>query len=304
MRCLKTITWSCFALTLASCSSSDELFSDVENVIDDQTPLASVTIPELGSGELQSRSGKHFCEATGHNLDAAKQNYAHSCSQPRVDCDPDGHLWRCSSKQLGNAAPGRVEIQPNRPNKPDAHVKVCSAIGGNLDLAKHEYARHCSQVRKDCDPLSGGDWICSSAVLGDAAPITVAEVKPHPRPQPKPVKPRPKHPMCPCELLVDNADGTAWAGYPNYSGSNSQFTVTARGNFSAALGLDNHDPHAQANFKIGYSKHTGVLSCQSPNPIRDPHKRYYGNFDHESETYRHVDVSDARACLGEINYHY
>lgn len=45
------------------------------------------------------------CQATGHNLDHAKYEYARQCRQPRVDCDQLHGRWYCSSEKIGRYAP-------------------------------------------------------------------------------------------------------------------------------------------------------------------------------------------------------
>ncbi len=45
------------------------------------------------------------CTAEGDTLDDAKTAYSEKCSQPRVDCDPLGDGWTCSSEQIGDKLP-------------------------------------------------------------------------------------------------------------------------------------------------------------------------------------------------------
>ncbi len=45
------------------------------------------------------------CVAAGSSLGKAKAAYAGECSAPRVDCDPIGSGWQCSSSILGSKGP-------------------------------------------------------------------------------------------------------------------------------------------------------------------------------------------------------
>jgi len=107
------------------------------------------------------------CSVIAESLHAAKAEYARTCSLPRRDCDPIGQDWICSSAVIGDAAP---PVHPDSPVNPgDESADVCSATGPTFHAAKAEYARTCSLPRRDCDPI-GQAWICSSTVIGDAAP--------------------------------------------------------------------------------------------------------------------------------------
>ncbi len=50
-----------------------------------------------------------------------------------------------------------------------ASASACEADGRTLSQASLAYSRTCEQPRVDCDPIDGR-WICSSEVIGDAAP--------------------------------------------------------------------------------------------------------------------------------------
>ena len=48
------------------------------------------------------------CVVSGDTLAEARDSYASSCQVPRVDCDPIDDVWFCSSRVIGDAAPGGV----------------------------------------------------------------------------------------------------------------------------------------------------------------------------------------------------
>lgn len=59
---------------------------------------------------------------------------------------------------------------------PNAYAQACNATGNDLSLAKDSYAVLCPNTpRADCDPIGGGQWSCSSAVIGYASPARAAE---------------------------------------------------------------------------------------------------------------------------------
>ena len=67
-----------------------------------------------------------------------------------------------------------------KPPKP----KACVVKGYSLQNAKHNYAAHCHQPRRDCDEIKG-NWYCSSQQIGHAAPAYTANShKPKPKPKP------------------------------------------------------------------------------------------------------------------------
>lgn len=76
---------------------------------------------------------------------------------------------------------------------------VRTGTNTSLSDAKALYARACPGVpRRDCDPLPGGAWICSSGVVGSGAPKTTAAVStpaPSAPPAPAPVVPAPSVPV-------------------------------------------------------------------------------------------------------------
>ena len=134
------------------------------------------------------------CTATGNTLGQAQRNYANSCSQPRVDCDPANGGWICSSEQIGANKPGGPSAPPPAPptTQPPTTVAppttapsptvpgACTARGATLAEAQRNYANSCSQPRVDCDPIDGG-WVCSSERMGPGTPA--------PGPNPTPVPP-------------------------------------------------------------------------------------------------------------------
>jgi hypothetical protein len=143
----------------------------------------------LTTGFLIPNAYAQSCDATGNDLNLAKQTYAQVCPEiPRADCDPiGGGLWTCSSERIGNASPGTtvddilgepvvVPVADPAPEieLPETTSSECVAVGSNLSLAIAAYEASCMAPRIDCDPVEGG-WSCSSGVIGSSAPgqITV-----------------------------------------------------------------------------------------------------------------------------------
>jgi hypothetical protein len=144
----------------------------------------------LASAFLTPNVNAQTCDATGDNLNLAKETYSQVCPEiPRADCDPiGGGQWTCSSEKMGNNSPGGVlenifsepVIVPVADPAPEIELpettsSECVAIGSNLPLAITAYEASCMAPRVDCDPVDGG-WSCSSGVIGRSAPsqITLA----------------------------------------------------------------------------------------------------------------------------------
>jgi hypothetical protein len=145
------------------------------------------------------------CEASGSNLNIAKETYAQVCPNiPRADCDPiGGGHWTCSSDKLGSAAPSGILLSAESEPVPvpvadPAPVVVlpettsseCVAIGSNLTLAITAYEASCMAPRVDCDPIADG-WSCSSGVLGSSAPGQTSLITPTVTAAPALVTPQP-----------------------------------------------------------------------------------------------------------------
>ncbi|MFK7893739.1 MAG: hypothetical protein AB8B63_23180 [Granulosicoccus sp.] len=55
--------------------------------------------------------------------------------------------------------------------QPPASNAACTASGGSLVNAVITFAQSCPNIRRiDCDPIENGQWLCSSAIIGNAAP--------------------------------------------------------------------------------------------------------------------------------------
>lgn len=57
------------------------------------------------STEISSRNTNTECSVVGSSLEDAIERYASQCSLPRVDCDPQGSQWVCSSRIIDNGSP-------------------------------------------------------------------------------------------------------------------------------------------------------------------------------------------------------
>lgn len=71
-----------------------------------------------------------------------------------------------------------------------AQDSTCEATGSDLNKAKAAYTEQCPNIpRIDCDPVGNGNWTCSSAQIGNRAPLlfdtSIAETQ-TPAPDPAP----------------------------------------------------------------------------------------------------------------------
>ncbi len=71
-----------------------------------------------------------------------------------------------------------------------AQDSSCQAMGTDLNNAKEAYSAQCPNIpRVDCDPVGNGNWTCSSAQIGNRAPLlfdtSIAETQ-TPAPDPAP----------------------------------------------------------------------------------------------------------------------
>jgi len=116
------------------------------------------------------------CTAQGTSLALAVSNYARSCpTLPRKDCDPiSGGRWLCSSDTISNNAPP-VTSNPVTPTPTPSEPVLppvagsCTADGATLAQARTNYANTCPTIaRKDCDPIGGGRWMCSSENISNS----------------------------------------------------------------------------------------------------------------------------------------
>ncbi len=106
------------------------------------------SIPAFGSTAAQQVSAPALtsrnngaCTASGSNLEIAIQNFAQQCSVPRVDCDPVGGEWVCSSAAIGASSAAAV---------PATAVVPATIVGPEFNIAD---ANTSSQA---IDPASWG----------------------------------------------------------------------------------------------------------------------------------------------------
>jgi hypothetical protein len=148
----------------------------------------------LATALLTPNAYAQSCEASASDLSLAKETFAQVCPDlPRADCDPmGGGQWMCSSEKIGNSAPSStildtlsesVEVPVADPapeiELPETTSSECVAVGSNLTLAINAYEASCMAPRIDCDPIDEG-WLCSSGVVGSAAPagVTLTTLRP------------------------------------------------------------------------------------------------------------------------------
>lgn len=95
--------------------------------------------------------------------------HSHVCS-PMTDSTTIGEIRACMGAQPSPVSPPVVPpvVQPAPSNE------ACEAYGDDLAKARAAFAFQCpGRQRRDCDPISGG-WMCSTDVIGSAAPTSSA----------------------------------------------------------------------------------------------------------------------------------
>jgi len=78
-------------------------------------PVPQITLPEETSSE---------CVAVGSSFKLAIDAYEASCMAPRIDCDPVGDGWSCSSGIIGGSAPNEITLATLTPPKVSAPEPV------------------------------------------------------------------------------------------------------------------------------------------------------------------------------------
>lgn len=167
----------------------------------------------------------------GSTLGEARALYAARTDVARRDCDPvSGGRWVCASfvdPTLGDVATSAPTPATRAP------TIGAAVIGDSLDSAQRAYASTTSQPRVDCDPVSGGRWICASfqnptlADVGDA-PEVVAPPTPVETPEPA----RPAAPIARARLKLQAEDlplGTGWRVERERSGAEGDAYAIWRG---------------------------------------------------------------------------
>lgn len=119
---------------------------------DEQEEVATVA-PYLKDG---------VCDVQASTLGDARERFAEVCGGLPRDCDPAGSAWSCSSVVIGSRAPERIIAE---------RADACEVDGASLGAARERFVAHCGVTPRDCDPLAGGGWMCSTAVIGEAAPV-------------------------------------------------------------------------------------------------------------------------------------
>lgn len=143
------------------------------------TPVSAA--PPVAPAPDTTASVDGSCIAQGSSLAQARANYSSSCpTLPRQDCDPvNGGQWICSSDNIVSgafpvasnpvSATEPPQSQENTVSPPS--TGACSAQGASLAQARTNYANSCPTIaRQDCDPIRGGNWICSSENMNNGTP--------------------------------------------------------------------------------------------------------------------------------------
>lgn len=122
---IRAVSIACVCAGLVACNSStqqehDAVLSD-DPVAHDSLHTSIVPESRRGltvAGAMETRDAASrdnsvssilsrmngACQASGANLPQAMNNYAQQCQLPRVDCDPIGGQWICSSQTLNGAS--------------------------------------------------------------------------------------------------------------------------------------------------------------------------------------------------------
>ncbi len=78
----------------------------------------TVPLPDPAPVPVLPESSTSECYATGANLADAIEAYDASCLAPRVDCDPLGGAWSCSSGVIGQGAPNANSVSTQTSSTP------------------------------------------------------------------------------------------------------------------------------------------------------------------------------------------
>lgn len=203
----------------------------------------------------------------------AQQIFRDTTNLRRVDCDFQGGLWLCASFNNPTLAdlnqtpvvPEPVTPTPVLPSTPEPVTPTVPTpvisdpsrvvvIGNNLSLAKQAFALVTDLRRVDCDPVSGGRWICASYNNPQLSDLDSPQIAPVPEPVSIPtVTPEPVSVPTDSALLNIQAEngiqvsGTGWqieSALPGAQGSyivwrgNNNFTLTGDEQPAGVLAYD------------------------------------------------------------------
>jgi hypothetical protein len=120
------------------------------------------------------------CTAYGATLDNAQNEFSTECPwRVRQTCEPlVSSGWACSTTSIadsiysqGASAITLEEIvsAPPPPTESTVQDGVCTAYGSNLGEAQSGFSAECPwRIRQTCDPLSSGQWACSTTAIADS----------------------------------------------------------------------------------------------------------------------------------------
>lgn len=96
----------------------------------------------------------------GTSLLGAKEQFADQCpGRQRQDCDRIDGVWQCSTENLFM---GSMVLDPITQPPGNTADSPCTATGSSRRDAIQAFESTCPTVREDCDPIGGGEWMCSS----------------------------------------------------------------------------------------------------------------------------------------------
>lgn len=113
---------------------------------------AYVINPASSDDSSEWISSETRCVTPAKTLAAAKAAYAETCSAPRIDCDPRGGMWYCSSEQIGTNSPGGPRPSSTPPAAAEAPRSPAQpASSGSLISAEEEEAIFLEVMRQLTD---------------------------------------------------------------------------------------------------------------------------------------------------------
>jgi len=199
-----------------------------------------------------ARANNNTCAivtAAGATIAAAREQFTQACpGRVRRDCDPvSGRRWMCSTDNITASTPVQASSptqqpapapapapqptqptstpsNPPSPSQPNSSgtCTIVSAAGASVAAARQQFAQQCPGRRvRDCDPVSGRRWMCSTdnitantpvqpvLPLPGAEPDPAPQPAPQPTPQPTPTPAEPQQPSTPATGGACTARGSS-----------------------------------------------------------------------------------------------
>ena len=218
----------------------------------------------------------------GQSLNVAKQQFAAACpGLKRQDCDPvSGNRWMCSTDNisLGSVVPSATTQSIPEPSEPSSSVSnaeietlptpvtssssdscaIVTQSGASLGVAKQQFAAACVGLkRKDCDPVSGNRWMCSTDNINLSSPAQATT----PQSTPVPVVPdEPVVPVSPAAVVPAEPVAVSSGGVCEAQGSNLGAARQAYASSCPNIPRQDCDPIGNGRWACS----SGVLGAGAP----------------------------------------